>query len=166
MIRSLLGGFAIGLFVMCLAGGCGSQVGGETASEDAPVPVSSAVREMGDFEVTARLVEIPEGAMIRRELYDYAAILKYEVLEVHRGDIEDTTIYIGQYNPLKPRREVADAHLPEIGGNVESFRVGQVHRMALEAPIDEVYLGGIVNKYFEQSVDPIYFAVWTDQASQ
>lgn len=138
----------------------------QTAASSVPGPSEQAagpVNEVGDFEVTARLVEIPEGAIIRRELYDYAAVLKYEVLEVHRGQIDDQIIYVGQYNPLKSRRDAADMRVPDIGGSLKTFQVGRIQRMALVAPIDEVFLGGIVNKYFDEEVDPIYFALWTDQ---
>jgi hypothetical protein len=36
--------------------------------------------------------------------------------------------------------------------------------MAMEASIDDHYMGGIVNKYFGQKTDPIYWAVWANQA--
>ncbi len=117
----------------------------------------------GSIEVTARLVEIPEGAIFKRELYDYATVLKYQVLEVHRGTVGGkTTIYVGHYNPTKPRSEAADKKVPGIGGDLKTFRAGQVHRMALEASIDDHYMGGIVNKYFGQDAEPTYWAVWTD----
>ena len=46
---------------------------------------------------------------------------------------------------------------------LRQFRAGQVHRMALELPIDDHYMGGIVNKCFGQETGPLYWAVWTDQ---
>ena len=46
----------------------------------------------GSIEVTARLVEIPEGAIFDRPLYNYATVLKYHVLEVHRGRVKGDTI--------------------------------------------------------------------------
>lgn len=120
------------------------------------------VRSMGNIEVTARLTEIPDGAIFKRELYNYAAVLKYEVLRVHRGSINASTIYVGHYNPFKPRSEAADNRVKGIGGNLESFRPGRIHRMALEVPIDDYFMGGIINKYFGESNDPIYWAVWTN----
>src|SRR5690242_8342375 len=36
----------------------------------------------GTLEVSAKLVEIPEGAIFKRDLYDYATILKYQVVKV------------------------------------------------------------------------------------
>ena len=55
--------------------------------------------------------------------------------------------------------------MPEIGGDLKTFRAGQVHRMALEGSIDDHYMGGIVNKYFGQDTEPIYWAVWTNLES-
>jgi hypothetical protein len=119
----------------------------------------------GSVEVTARLVEIPDGAIFERELYNYATVLKYEVREVHRGHVKGQTIYVGHYNPFKPRASAADRHVPDVGGNLKSFRAGQVHRMALEDSMLEHFSGGILNKYSAEDVDPIYWAVWTDLVS-
>ncbi len=120
----------------------------------------------GTIEVTAKLVEVPEGAVFKRELYNYATVLKYQVVEVHRGNLDGTTIYVGHYNPFKPRSEAADKRVPDIGGNLKTFHAGQVHRMALDGLIDDHYMGGIVNKYFEQTKDTIYWAVWTNLVSE
>lgn len=95
-------------------------------------------------------------------LYDYAFVLKYRVLAVHRGDLGAEVIYAAHYNPLKPRSAAADARVREIGGNVKRIRAGDVHRMALEAPIDDYYMGGIINKYHGRTSGPIYWAVWTN----
>jgi hypothetical protein len=38
--------------------------------------------------------------------------------------------------------------------------------MALEAPIDDYYMGGIINKYFGKFNGPIYWAVWTNEVSK
>ena len=124
------------------------------------------VISMGSIEVTARLTEIPEGAIFRRELYDYATVLKYNVLKVHRGQVGAETIYVGHYNPFKPRSEVADKRVPGIGGNLTSFRSGQIHRMALEVPIDDYFMGGIINKYFGKFDGPVYWAVWTNEVTK
>jgi hypothetical protein len=123
------------------------------------------VKSLGTVEVTARLVEIPEGAIFQRDLYDYAAILKYEVVAVHRGTVEKgATIYVGHYDPWKPRGEAGDKRVPNIGGTLRQFRAGQLHRMALETPMDDLYMGGVVDKYFGQHSGPVYWAVWTNAA--
>jgi hypothetical protein len=148
------------ILAMLACGSCGTPSDGPSATgEDADVTTRGAI------EVTARLIEVPEGAVFKRELYNYATILKYQVITVHRGEVPAATIYVGHYNPFKPRAEAADKRVPDVGGNLKTFQAGQVHRMALEVPIDDHYMGGIVNKYFGQDIDPIYWAVWTNLAS-
>jgi len=80
--------------------------------------------------------------------------------------VDTGLIYVGHYNPAKSRDAVADARVPQIGGNLKQFRVGEVHRMALEVPIDDYYMGGIINKYFGQVNDPIYWAIWTNKSAK
>jgi len=75
-------------------------------------------------------------------------------------------IHVGQYNPFKPRSEAADQRVKDIGGDLKTFRAGQTHHMALEVPIDDHFMGGLVNKYFNQVSGPIYWAVWTNLVSQ
>lgn len=140
---------------------CGKKPDGPEATGE-----GGRVTSLGAVEVTARLVEIPTGAIFKRELYNYATILKYKILKVHRGKMSGDTIYVGHYNPFKPRPEAADKRVKGIGGNLKSFRAGQVHRMALEVPIDDHYMGGIINKYFGQDTGPIYWAVWTNLVSK
>ena len=118
-----------------------------TAGADAQVTT------FGTIEVTARLVEIPDGAIFQRDLYDYATILK-------KGAI----LYVGQYNPWKPRSEAADKRALGIGGNLRRFQAGQLHRLALAVPMDDHFMGGIVDKYFGQHTGPAYWALWTNVA--
>jgi hypothetical protein len=146
-----------------------AAIGGTScARRPAPAPRTGQDTEVvrrGSLEVTARLVEVPEGAIFRRELYDYATVLKYKVVAVHRGKVDGRTIYVAHYDPFKPRSQAADRRAEGIGGDLETFRAGQVHRMALEVPLDDHYMGGVVNKYFGQATDPIYWAVWTNLVS-
>jgi hypothetical protein len=141
-----------------------------SCARDAAGPANSGedpeVTTRGSIEVTARLVEIPDGAIFKRELYNYATLLKYQIVQVHRGKLDGQTIYVGHYNPFKPRSEATDQRVEGIGGNLKTFRAGQVHRLALEVPIDDHYMGGIVNKYFGQETGPIYWAVWTNLVSK
>jgi hypothetical protein len=116
----------------------------------------------GTLEITAKLVEIPEGAIFKRDLYDYATVLRYQVVKVHRGKVDGETLYVGQYNPWKPRAEAADRRVKRIGGNLRQFQPGQTHRLALEVPIEDHFMGGIVNKYFGRTTNVIYWAVWTN----
>jgi hypothetical protein len=140
-----------------LAVSCGSKPGTSAA-------LDPELAKRGSVEVTAMLVEIPEGAIFKRDLYNYATILKYQVREVHRGEMKSRVIYVGHYNPWKPRSEAADQRVKEVGGNVRQFQAGQMHRMALQVPIDDYFMGGIVNKYFGQETGPLYWAVWTSRA--
>ena len=120
------------------------------------------VTTLGSIEVTAQLIEI-KGDLIDDPIYDYAHVMKYKVLQVHRGEVKDKTIYVGHYNPAKARASAADDRCPEIGGNLRQFRPNDIHRIAMETPIDDYYMGGIINKYFEQSDAPVYWAVWTNK---
>ena len=123
------------------------------------------VTTLGNLEITARLVEVPDGAIFKRELYNYATVLKYQVLQVHRGQWNGEFVYVGHYNPFKPRAEADDQRVKGVGGNLKAFRAGQVHRLALAGPIDDHYMGGIVNKYFGQDIGTIHWAVWTNLVS-
>ncbi|MBM3290246.1 MAG: hypothetical protein FJY92_08860 [Candidatus Hydrogenedentes bacterium] len=118
---------------------------------------------LGTVEVTARLVDTG-GEFPPNDLYDYAHVMKYEIVEVHRGQVDGNVMYVGHYNPLKSRAGVADERVKDVGGNVAKFVEGDVHRMALAAPIDEHFLGGIVNKLPESEKGRIYWALWTDRA--
>lgn len=140
-----------------LSPGCSGGGGGTGGPGSDP-----ELSRRGSIEVTAKLVEVPEGAIFERELYNYATVLKYDVIEVHRGKVRGPTIYVGHYNPWKPRSEAADRRVTDIGGNLKSFRTGQVQRMALEGSMLDHFSGGILNKYSEEDTDPIYWAVWTN----
>ncbi len=143
-----------------MAAGCGHG-SGDTGGPGSDPELS----KRGSIEVTAKLVEIAEGSIFNRNLYNYANVFKYEVLQVHRGKVKGQTIYVGHYNPFKPRSEAADQRVPEIGGNLKTFRAGQVHRMAMEGSMLDHFSGGILNKYAEEDTDPIYWAVWTNLVS-
>ena len=135
----------------------------------APAPTDGGdpnVTTMGTIEVTARLVDIP-GTFPPNDIYDYAYVMEYEIVQVHRGEVSGT-IFVGQYNPLKKRAEAADERSGEIGGNINRFRTGDLHRLALDVPIDNFCMAGIVNEYAEKEPSdvPIYWAIWTNQVIQ
>ena len=122
------------------------------------------VTTRGSVEVTAQLVEI-RGEFVNRADYDYAFVMKYKVLEVHRGKVDSDFIYVAHYNPEKPRNRVTDERVSDVGGTLQKFHAGDIHRMALEKPIDDYFMGGIINRYFEEYKGPIYWAVWTNPVS-
>jgi hypothetical protein len=126
--------------------------------------VDKEVTSLGSVEVTAELKEIP-GPFPSNDLYNYGYVLKYKVLKVHRGKVPAGDILVAQYNPLKPRKEAQDDVSGKIGGHVEAFRAGDVHRMALEAPLDQFFMGGIVDKYFNEK-GTRYWAIWTNPGAK
>ena len=141
-----------------------------SCGKPAPAPVAPALdphlAAMGAVEVTAKLVEIPDGAIFKRDLYDYTTILKYQVVKVHRGQVATNILFVGHYNPWKPRAEAADKRVKGIGGDLKKFEAGQVHRLALDSPIDDYFMGGIVNKYFGRETGPLYWAEWVNLAGE
>jgi len=138
---------------------------GISCAKKADTGADPQVTSLGSVEVTAELLEIP-GEIRNDPMYDYAHVMKYKVLTVHRGSVDTDVIYVGQYNPAKSRAAAADARAGDIGGNLQQFRVGDIHRLALEVPIDDYYMGGIINKYFGQTEDPVYWALWTNLVVQ
>lgn len=155
-LQNRLAGSILLAFGLAVAS-CGKPSGGSSAAAQDP-----QLTTHGTLEVTATLVEVPDGAIFKRNLYDYATILKYQVVKVHRGQVATNTLWVGHYNPWKPRAEAADKRVKGIGGSLKHFRAGDTHRMALEVPIDDHFMGGIVNKYFGEETGPLYWAVWTN----
>jgi hypothetical protein len=125
-------------------------------------PLDPNVQKLGTTEVTAQLTEIP-GPFPSNDLYNYAYVFKYKVIQVHRGKIEGDTIFVGQYDPLKARAKGEDQDSGKVGGDVDQFRAGDIHRMALEAPLDQQWMGGIADKYFNHK-GTRYWAIWTVKA--
>jgi len=139
-------------------------LGAALATSCAEAPPSPELAANGDTEVTAKLTAIG-GEFPPNKLYDYMFVMKYHVLKVHRGKVEGEDIYVGHYNPLKPRAAAGDKHSGKVGGNVDRFHVGDVHRMALEAPLDELFMGGIIDKHINEP-GTRYRAIWTDRARE
>ncbi|MDP6379948.1 MAG: hypothetical protein QF662_01275 [Phycisphaerae bacterium] len=123
------------------------------------------VTTMGSVEVTAQLVEI-RGKPKADPLYNYAWVMKYRLLEVHRGKVSGEFILVAHYNPYKPRPTVQDFVLADmdenVGGRVKKIRLNDIHRIALKVPASNYWMGGIVNKFYGEEMGPIYWAVWTN----
>jgi len=126
--------------------------------------IDPELASLGTAEITGQIVEIP-GEFPANDLYNYAYVFKYRVLKVHRGQVNGSEIFVAHYNPLKPRATVADEFSGKIGGKVERFRAGEIHRMAIEEPLDKHWMGGIIDKYFENK-GTRYWAVWTNPDEQ
>lgn len=115
----------------------------------------------GELVITAKLADIP-GSFPANDLYNYAYVMKYQVLKVVQGSYPDTEILVGHYNPRMARDEVKDEQDPKVGGNVKSFQVGDVHYLVL-SPLDGVWTGAAEDDYFKEK-RPRYWALWTDKA--
>jgi hypothetical protein len=138
--------------------GLGWFVGTSSSPVAAPFPA-----DLGSEEIVARLMEVPPGAVFRRELYHYATVLRYEVVSCRRGQLRPgATIYVAHYDPWKPRAEAGDARVGAIGGNVQRFVAGDRHHLALAHPLDDHYMGGLVDKYHGQRAGVTYWALRTD----
>ncbi len=156
--KRLVAGLLLAVLALCVS--CARDAADPAATGEDP-PLASR----GSIEVTAELVEIPEGAIFNAICNNYATVLKYRILKVHRGQVDGETIYVGHYNPFKPRSEAAD-HASK-GSEEPSRPSGPAGASdGARSSIDDHYMGGIVNKYFGQQAGPIYWAVWTNLARQ
>lgn len=117
-------------------------------------------RSAPQAEVVARLVEIP-GKMPANDLYNYVYIFKYKVLQVVSGQVAEKEILVGQYNPRSPREQVKDKMDPWVGGTLQSFKAGEVHRLKLIKPLEQVWKDAIEDEYFDDT-STRYFALQTD----
>jgi hypothetical protein len=122
--------------------------------------VDREVTTLGTTEVSAQLLEIP-GPFPANDLYNYAYVLKYRVVSVHRGQLGDKEILVAHYNPLKARSKAQDEFSGRLGGHLQRFRAGDIHRMALQAPLDQYWMGGVIDKYHKET-GTRYWAVWTN----
>lgn len=125
--------------------------------------IDDHVTNLGSFEITAELIEIRGNFLPNDNLYNYAFFMLYQVVEVHRGELTVKELLVAHYNPLKPRHAVADEFYPDIGGMLKNFQVGDIHRMALEMPVDDFYIGGLIDRYFQNQEIPRYWGLWTNR---
>jgi hypothetical protein len=141
------------------APGSSGSSASETPAAGLSVPAKPPVE--GELVVTARLVEIP-GSFPANELYNYAYVMKYQVLKVIQGTYADSVILVGHYNPRLSREEIKDEQDSKVGGNVKSFQVGDTHYLVL-SQLDGVFTGAVEDDYFKEK-RPRYWALWTDKA--
>jgi hypothetical protein len=127
------------------------------------------VRKLGRIEVTARLIERPErfpdlGA------YRYTYVLKYQVLTIHRQDSAGKyplrpadEIFIGHYKPWLPRAQIRDSDWGEspLGGKLDQFVTGEVHRLALDYELQDLAPSGALDYCFPPATNR-FFALWTN----
>jgi len=122
------------------------------------------VKTRGTVELTVQLAELPEGLAAGKP-GPYATVFRYKVMRPHRGQISSDTIYVAHYNPLKPRSQASDDKVKGIGGNLKEFRARALHRIALEVPLENFYTGQLINQYTTRNTGPLYWAVWTNEAT-
>jgi hypothetical protein len=115
----------------------------------------------GELVMTARLMEIP-GSFPANELYNYAYVMKYQVLQVKQGTYADAEILVGHYNPRMAREEIKDEQDAKVGGDVKSFQVGDTHYLVL-SQLDGIFTGAVEDDYFKEK-RPRYWALWADKS--
>jgi hypothetical protein len=115
----------------------------------------------GKLVLVAELTDIA-GRFPANELYNYAYIMKYKVLQVVQGSYGDPEILVGQYNPRIARDEIKDEQDAKVGGDVSSFQKGDVHYLVLN-PLDGEWTGAVEDEYFNDK-RPRWWALWTAKA--
>ena len=127
------------------------------------------VRKLGRIEVTARLVERPEQ-FPNLGAYRYTYVLKYQVVKIHRQDLErkyslkpGDEIFVGHYKPWMPRSQIKDSDWGDspLGGKLDQFVTGEVHRMALDYELQDLAPSGALDYCFPPATNR-FFAVWTN----
>ncbi len=96
------------------------------------------------LEVTAKLVDIAKK-FPPDDLYDYAFVMKYQVTG---GDMDGKTLYVAHYKPRVPRSKIKDKMKKYVSGNLKKFKVGDVHRLALDPDLKKIWSGAIHDEYF------------------
>jgi hypothetical protein len=128
--------------------------------------------QLGKIEVSARLLERPEQ-FPNLGAYRYTYVLRYEVLKVHRPDAGNKyalragdVIFVGHYKPWMPRAQIADTDwgASPLGGKLDRFAAGEVHRMALDYELADLAPSGALDYCFPPGTNR-FFAVWTNPTS-
>jgi hypothetical protein len=112
--------------------------------------------------IIARLTEIP-GKFPVNDLYNYVYIMKYRVVKVVKGTYQGQDILVGQYNPRIARNQVKDKMDPFVNGDVTTFSVGDLQKLVLVAPMDNVWKDAVEDEYFDSDLLK-YYAVSTDRS--
>ncbi|MDB5051045.1 MAG: hypothetical protein JWO30_4116 [Fibrobacteres bacterium] len=135
--------------------------GAASPEANAPAAMPAKPPVEGELVMTARLEEI-SGSFPANDLYNYAYVMKYKVLQVSKGTYTDPDILVGHYNPRIAREDIKDEQDAKVGGNVKSFAVGDVHYLVL-SPLDGLWTGSVEDDYFKDK-RPRWWALWADKA--
>jgi hypothetical protein len=135
---------------------------GSSSGESAPPPAATAKPPVeGELVMTAKLMDI-SGSFPADEIYNYAYVMKYQVLQVIQGTYADADILVAHYNPRVARGEIKDEQDAKVGGDVKSFQVGDTHYLVL-SQLEGVFTGAVEDDYFKDK-RPRYWALWADKA--
>jgi hypothetical protein len=127
------------------------------------------VSKIGRLEVSARLLERPDQ-FPQLGAYRYTYVLKYEVVRVHRPDADrkhrldpGSLIFVGHYKPWLPRSQIKDTDWGQepLGGRLDGFRAGEVHRMALDYDLQDLAPSGALDYCYPPNTNR-FFALWTN----
>jgi len=130
------------------------------------------VQKLGRLEVTARLVERPDQ-FPKLGSYRYTYVLKYKVVSVQRQDPEGKhplkagdEIFVGHYKPWLPRSEIKDSDWGDspLGGKLDGFVVGEVHRLALDYELQDLAPSGALDYCFPPATNR-FFALWANRTT-
>jgi hypothetical protein len=130
------------------------------------------VSKLGRIELTAKLVERPEQ-FPQLGAYRYTYVLKYQVVKIYRSDPErkhdlkpGDEIFVGHYKPWMPRSGIKDSDWGNspLGGKLDQFVAGEVHRMALDYELQDLAPSGALDYCFPAATNR-FFALWTNPTS-
>lgn len=104
---------------------------------------SRAAADDAPLVLTAKLVEIP-GKFPPDDLYDYAYVMRYEVLS---GPLKGKSILVAHYKPRQPRSKIKDKMKAHVGGKLRSFVQGDVHKLKLSPDLKKIWSGALVDEF-------------------
>jgi hypothetical protein len=129
----------------------------------------TAVKPETTLVVLAKLVEIPGNGEFPNYpkssvYYNHVAILKYEVVQVLKGEFKDKTIMVGQYMPRLARAKIKDKMDALVDGDLEALKAGDTHRLVLGTPIKRYWDrdDAVFDDYYDDEEGVRYFALRTD----